>query len=182
MTDTAGRLVGTEFGSRRTALERLDGLRVSLSATSAFPASDPLLFSDPSTEVYFVTDGVRVRGAPAGVRVVSVFDPVDNVGITAFDLRPVPVEPDRFEAFLELANHSSGSKRVVVQIDGAGEQSVQRSVTLAPGQRLGESLELDSFASGPVRALIDAPGDGFELDNVAPTPTSARRGAPASPS
>ena len=167
VTDTAGRLVGTEFGSRRTALERLDGLRVSLHETSAFPTADPLLFSDRGTEIFFVTDGVMVREAPSGVRVISVFEPVDNVGVTAFDLRLVPAEPNRFEAFLELTNHSAGPKRVALRIDGAAGQAMQRVVPLAAGQVLGESLDLDRFSVGPVRVLIDAPDDGFELDNVA---------------
>ena len=167
VTDTAGRLVGTEFGSRRTALERLEGLRVSLNEPSAFPAADPILFSDPETEIYFVTDGVMVREAPSGVLVVSVFQPVDNVGITAFDLRPVPAEPNRVEAFLELMNHSAEPKRVALRVDGASGQTMERAVSLAAGQVLGESFELDRFSAGPVRVLIDAPDDGFELDNVA---------------
>jgi hypothetical protein len=167
VTDTAGRLVGTEFGPRRTALERLEGLRVSLDESSAFPTADPVLFSDPQTEIFFVTDGVMVREVPAGVRTISVFEPVDNVGVTAFDLRPVPAEPARFEAFLELTNHSAEPKRVALRIDGAGGKSLERVVPLAAGQVLGESLTLEQFAAGPVRVLIDAPGDGFEIDNVA---------------
>ncbi len=167
VTDTAGRLVGAEFGSRRSALERLEGLSVSLQETSAFPSADPLLFSDPGTEIYFITDGVMVKEAPAGVQVISVFEPVDNVGVTAFDLRPVPAEPNRFEAFLELTNHAAAPKRVALRIDGAAGQTMQRAVSLAAGQVLGESLDLESFSEGPVRVLIDSPDDGFELDNVA---------------
>jgi hypothetical protein len=167
VTDTAGRLAGAEFSDRRAALERLGGLRVSLAEATAFPAGDPLLVSDPATEIYFVTDGVMVRETPPGVRVVSVFEPVDNVGITAFDLRAVPAEPNRFEAFLELSNHSSEPKRVALQLDGASAVSVSSAVVLGPGQVRGETLDLDRFPSGPVRALIDSPGDGYELDNVA---------------
>jgi hypothetical protein len=167
VTDTAGRLVGAEFGSRRGALERLVGLSVSLNDTSAFPSADPLLFSDPGTEIYFITDGVMVRESPPGVQVISVFEPVDNVGVTAFDLRAVPAEPNRFEAFLELTNHSASPKRVALRIDGTAGQTMQRAVPLAAGQVLGESLDLESFSEGPVRVLIDAPDDGFELDNVA---------------
>jgi hypothetical protein len=167
VTDTAGRLVGTEFSDRRAALDRLEGLRVSLAEATAFPAGDPLLVSDPSTEIYFVTDGVMVQQTPPGVRVVSVFEPVDNVGITAFDLRAVPAEPNRFEAFLELVNHSTEPKRVALRLDGASGVSVSSAVVLGPGQVRGENLDLERFPSGPVRALIDAPGDGYELDNVA---------------
>jgi hypothetical protein len=167
VTDTAGRLVGAEFGTRRRALERLDGLSVSLHESAAFPSADPLLFSDPGTEVYFITDGVMVSEAPSGVQVISVFEPVGNVGVTAFDIRPVPAEPERFEAFLELTNHSASRKRVALRIDGAAGQTMQRAVSLDAGEVLGESLELESFSEGPVRVLIDAPDDGFELDNVA---------------
>jgi hypothetical protein len=165
--DTAGGLVGTEFGSRRAALEVLAALRVSLHEASAFPSADPVLFSAPGTEVFFITDGVMVRDFPAGVQVISVFQAVDNVGITAFDLRPVPAEPDRFEAFLELTNHSSKPKAIGLRLDGAGGRAMERAISLAPGQILGETLELDRFPTGPLRALIDAPEDGFELDNVA---------------
>jgi Aerotolerance regulator N-terminal len=167
VTDTAGRLVGMEFSDRRAALERLDGLRVSLQETTAFPSADPLLFSDPSTEVYFVTDGVMVREVPPGVKVVSVFEPVENVGITAFDLRAVPAEPNRFEAFLELVNHSQQPKRVALQIDGAGGKALEHSIDLTPGQVLASTFDLDRFSSGPLRALIYSPDDGYELDNVA---------------
>ncbi len=167
VTDTAGRLVGTEFGSRRSALERLEGLTVSLHESAAFPAADPTLFSDPDTEIFFITDGVMVREAPPEVRVISVFEPVDNVGITAFDLRPVPAEPNRLEAFLELTNHSAEPKRVALRIDGVAGQAMERAVPLTAGQVLRESLTLDRFSAGPVRVLIDAAGDGFELDNLA---------------
>ncbi len=167
VTDTAGRLVGTEFGSRRTAFERLEGLEVSLHESAAFPTADPNLFSDSETDVFFITDGVMVRAAPPGVQVISVFEPIDNVGVTAFDLRPVPAEPNRLEAFLELTNHSAEPKRVVLRIDGVAGQAMERAVPLTAGQVLGESLTLDRFSAGPVRVLIDAEGDGFELDNVA---------------
>lgn len=167
VTDTAGLLVGTELTDRRAALERLDGLRVSLEESTAFPSGDPTLFSDPSTEVYFITDGVMVREVPPGVKVISVFEPVDNVGITAFDLRSVPAEPNRFEAFLELANHSDKPKRVALQIDGAGGKALEHSIDLTAGQVLASTFDLDRFSSGPLRALIYSPDDGYELDNVA---------------
>jgi Aerotolerance regulator N-terminal len=167
VTDTAGRLVGTELTDRRAALERLEGLHVSLDEATAFPAADPTLFSDPSIEVYFITDGVMIRTVPAGVKVVSVFEPVDNVGITAFDLRPVPAEPNRFEAFLELANRSDKPKRVALQIEGAGGAAIEHSIDLTPGQVLASTFDLDRFSSGPLRALIYSPDDGYELDDVA---------------
>lgn len=167
VADTAGQLVSTGFTGRRSALEQLESLRVSLREAISFPAGDPLALLDETTEIFFVTDGVMVRSMPPGVVTIPVFEPVDNVGITAFDLRPVPAEATRYEAFLELHNHSADAKRVAIQIDGAGGESIQRAVLLEPGQVLGDTLDLGRYLAGPVRALIVAPGDGFALDNVA---------------
>lgn len=167
VADTAGQLPRTELGSRRTALERLEELTLSHSETSIAAGVEGLPSSDRPTDVYFVTDGVLARDFPAGAHVVSVFEPVDNVGITAFDLRPVPAEATRYEAFLELANHSAEPKRVLLQVEGAAGVSTERQITLRPEQTLGQTLDLETFPTGPVRALIDAPGDGYDLDNVA---------------
>ena len=175
VTDTAGQLPGTGFTSRTRAVELLDQLRPSLRDRVRFPEGDPSLADDDETEVYFIGDGVLIQEVPSHVTTVSVFEPADNVGITAFDLRPVPAEPTRYEGFLELSNHGSESTRVALQIDGAGGASVQRAVTLAPGQVLGESLNVDNFLSGPIRVLIDAPGDALTLDNVAYTYLAAPR-------
>ena len=175
VTDTGGQLPGAGFTSRRRALERLDGLQPTLLDRAHFPESDPSLADDDETEVYFIGDGVLIQHVPEHVTTISVFEPADNVGITAFDLRPVPAEPTRYEGFLELSNHGSESIRVAFQIDGAGGASVQRAVTLAPGQVLGESLNVDNFLSGPIRVLIDAPGDALTLDNVAYTYLAAPR-------
>lgn len=163
LTDTAGQAPGGDFMSRRVALERLDRLGLSYSAKTSFPPQE--LFGD--AEVYFVTDGVLVTEVPDDVQVVSVFEPVPNVAITAFDVRPVPANPARYEAFLEIANHGSQSRRVGLQIDGAGGASIQRAVSLGPEEAMGDTLDLAAFASGPVRALIDAEEDGFDLDDVA---------------
>ncbi len=169
VTDTAGQLPGAGFTSRRRALELLDRLQPSLLDRVHFPESDPSLANDDETEVYFIGDGVLIQDVPEHVTTISVFEPANNVGITAFDLRPVPAEPTRYEGFLELSNHGSESTRVALQIDGAGGASVQRAVTLAPGEVLGESLNVDNFLSGPIRVLIDPPGDALTLDNVAYT-------------
>jgi hypothetical protein len=167
LADTAGQLVSVGFADRRAALEALDSLRLSTRENTAFPSGDPFEHLDGQTEVYFVTDGVMVRSVPEGVTTIPVFEPVDNVGITAFDLRPLPSEPTRYEAFLEIQNRSAVAKRVAIQVDGAGGEPISRALQLAPGQVSGETLELDSFLAGPVRALVDAPNDGFALDNVA---------------
>lgn len=173
VVDTGGQLPGTGFTTRARALQLLDGLEPQVRATARFPSGDASLTDAVAeadgtrTEVFFISDGVLVQDVPPGVTTLSVFEPVANVGITAFDLRPVPAEPTRNEGFLELVNHGSEPARVAVSIDGAGGASASRVVNLDPGQVLGESIDVDNFVSGPLRVLIDAPGDAFDLDNVA---------------
>ncbi len=175
VTDTGGQFPGTGFTSRARALELVDELRPALRDRARFPEEDPSLADDAQTDVYLIGDGVLIRDAPSHVTPISVFEPADNVGITAFDLRPVPAEATRYEGFLEISNHGSESTRVVIQIDGTAGASDQRAVTLGPGEVLGENLNVDNFLSGPIRVLIDAPGDALALDNVAYTYLAAPR-------
>jgi hypothetical protein len=175
VTDTGGQLPGTGFTSRARALELLDELQPSLRDRVRFPESDPSLADAPDTDVYLISDGVLVGDVPAHVITVSVFEVADNVGITAFDLRPVPSEPTRYEGFLEISNHGREPARVVIQVDGTAGASDQRVVTLGAGEVLGESLDVDNFLSGPIRVLIDSPGDALALDNVAYTYLAAPR-------
>jgi len=175
VTDTCGQLPATGFVSRRRALELLDGIEPCLEDRGQFPEGYAFSTQHEDTEVYFIGDGVLVRDIPDSVQTISVFEPSDNVGITAFALRPVPAEPTRYEGFLELSNHSTEPKRVAMQIEGAGGASVQSAVTLAPGQVLGEPVDVDNFLSGPIRVLIDSPDDAFALDNVAYTYLAAPR-------
>jgi Ca-activated chloride channel family protein len=175
VTDTSGQLPGSGFTSRVRALELLDELTPSLKDSVRFPEGDPSLEPDLETDVYLISDGVLIQDVPSHVTTISVFEPADNVGITAFDLRPVPAEPTRYEGFLEISNYSTESKRVVIQLDGTAGASDQRAITLGAGEVLGESLNVDNFLAGPIRVLIDAPDDGLELDNVAYTYLAAPR-------
>ena len=171
LTDTGGTLPSSGFTNRTRAFELLSELSPVMENKVRFPWVDVSLPSSADetieTEVYFVSDGVLVSEVPANVKTVSVFETAANVGITAFDLKTVPAEITRNESFLELSNFGLESIRVGVQVQGTGGASLDRVVSLRPGQVMRESLDMDSFISGPIRVLIDAPGDAFTLDNVA---------------
>lgn len=175
LLDTAGDRGGRSFIGRRAALEALEALGPVHGREHRFPDVRDLLGpgSDaaPAADVIFVGDGVYVPEAPEGVERLSVFESVPNAGITAFDVRPLPSDPGRFEAFIEVVRHPVGGDDagvVVLQIDGAGGASARRTLRPDAGTPLGETVPLTGFVAGPVRAVIAIAGDdGLPADDVA---------------
>ena len=180
--DTAGQRGGRSFIPRREALAALDELGPVFGAEHRFPDLADLLpapreAGDRSgVEVAFLGDGVAVPEVPSGVERVSVFEPAANAGITAFDVRPLPADPGRFEAYVEVVRHPGAAEAppdaaagvVALQIDGAGGASLRRVLRVEPGAPTGETVPLTGFVAGPVRAVIAASGgDGFAADDVA---------------
>ena len=168
--DTGGQRGGRSFDDRRAALEAVDALAPVFDAEHALPDVADLLGPDGGAEIVLIGDGVRVSEVPDGVRAISVFEPMDNAGITAFDVRPLPTDPGRFEAFVEVVRHTGAADAgvVVLQIDGSGGASVRRTLRVEPGAPRGETVPLAGFVSGPVRAVIAGAGaDGLAADDVA---------------
>lgn len=168
--DTAGQRGGRSFDDRRAGLEAVAALGPVFDAEHALPDLADLLDSEAATEVVLIGDGVRIPEVPDGARTISVFEPVDNAGITAFDVRPLPTDPGRFEAFVEVVRHTASpdASVLVLQIDGAAGASVRRTLRVEPGVPRGETVPLAGFVSGPVRAVIAGAGaDGLAADDVA---------------
>ena len=160
--DTSGQAPSRDPGDRRSALEILDGLSVSLGAPSRFPT--PVVADGP---LYFISDGVMIDDVPVEAEVISVYDPADNVGITAFEVGSVPSAPLEYQAFLEIANASLRPKEVSVRLSGAGEGGLRETVTLRAGESRGLTIDLSSFDRGPVRVTVITDGDAFAADDLA---------------
>ncbi len=173
LLDTAGQRGGRSFTSSREALADLEAMAPVHGAEHGFPDLEDIFApgADPAS-VVFLGDGVRVPSLPEGVERVSVFEPVANAGITAFDVRPLPTDPGRFEAFVEVVRHPAGpsfeAAVVALQIDGAGGASLRRTLRLEPGIPEGSAIPLEGFVSGPIRAVLAASGeDGYPADDIA---------------
>ena len=171
LLDTAGDRGGRSFIGRRETLEALEALGPVHGREHRFPDVADLLEPGSGADVIFVGDGVYVPDAPEGVERISVFEAAPNAGITAFDVRPLPADPGRFEAFIEVVRHPAEADDggiVVLQIDGAGGASARRMLQVNAGTPLGETVPLTGFVAGPVRAVIAASGeDGLPADDVA---------------
>ena len=75
----------------------------------------------------FVTDGVARLALPARARTLSVFEAVDNVGITAFEVRACPRSRAASRRTSRSTNAAPGGKRVQVQVAGVGAAPTLRA-------------------------------------------------------
>ena len=160
--DTSGQAPPEEPGDRRSALEVLAGLTVSLGGGPEFPD-----LPQGESEVFFVSDGIMVDEAPPEATLISVFEPAHNVGITAFEVEALPSEPTRYHAFVQMKNASSVAKQITLRLSGSNEGGIRDTLTLRAGETRSRSIDLSSFGRGPVRAVVTADSDAFPADDYA---------------
>jgi hypothetical protein len=163
LADTMRRIAIPGFVGRDDALAQLASLRVAYGMTPGLAL--PEQASD--TEMVVITDGVFLGPVPPRARLESVFEAVENAGITAFEVRTQPADARRRFAYVELFNASSVAKRIELAIAGVGNRRVARMVNVAARGTRSEMVDISEFDSGPVRASITMPGDGLASDDVA---------------
>jgi hypothetical protein len=90
-----------------------------------------------------------------------------NAGITVFQIRPVPLEHGRFEAFVQVALNRSAPEPVKGKLDVfLGGLLVQpREIELDPGERFGLVLKLEGAEDQLLRLRLTVPGDCLATDN-----------------
>ena len=162
IVDTSGQAPPTTPGNRPEALDVLAGLTVSLGGEPRFPT-----IPKSDAELHFISDGVMVDDVPDEAILASVFEPADNVGITAFTVNAIPSGPIRYQAFLEVTNTSLEPKEVSVRLVGSGGVGQRDDVTLQPGESRVRSIDLSSFDRGVIRASVISNGDAFVADDYA---------------
>lgn len=160
--DTSGQAPPGEPGDRRSALEVLAELTVSLGDEPQFPD-----LPEGESEIFFISDGVLVDDAPPEATLISVFEPAHNVGITAFQVEALPSEPTRFQAFVQVKNASDVGKQTTLRLSGSNEGGIRDTLTLGPGETRGRSIDLGGFERGPVRAVVTVDSDAFPADDYA---------------
>jgi hypothetical protein len=163
LADTMRRIVVPAFQNREDALAQLASVQVA----HGLPATLPLPEQPDGIETVVITDGVSIGPLPAQAKVESVFEAVENAGITAFEVRALPADSRRALAYVELVNASGIAKRIELAVVGTGGRRVARSVTVAAGGTHNEMIDVSDFDSGPLRASIAMPGDGLAADDVA---------------
>ena len=163
LADSMRRVATPAFRNRDEALAQLSSLQVSYGFAPALPLPEQFA----AIEAIVITDGVSLGPVPAHVTLESVFESVENAGITAFEVRALPADPRRYLAYVELFNASGVEKRIELTVVGIGGKRISRVVPIAPDSSRNEMVDISDFDGGPVRASIAMPGDGFATDDVA---------------
>src|SRR2546429_2591890 len=116
--------------------------------------------------VYLISDGVALEDVPQDVERFSVFERADNVGITAFDVRPVPSRLLEYEAYLEIQNYGRPAE-IRLTLRGTDQERIARSLRLLTDARFRETFDLSNFHGGRIQASIETKNDAFPIDDTA---------------
>lgn len=167
VADTMGFAGSAGYVDRATALAQIERLPIAVTGTARFPALPVGSDLNAKLERYLVSDGVADYRVPEGVMTRSVFSAADNVALIAFEARPLPSDPTRYQAFVQVLNASLLPKQVTLEVTSASGFSATRSFEVAAGTVSDQIVDVSKFESGVLRAQVRAPGDAFSLDNEA---------------
>ena len=163
LLDTIGRLRASGFVDRDSALAALGRASVASWGIARMPPA-PL---PAGAQVHLFTDGVAPIEMPQGAIVHPVFEPADNVAVTAFAARPLPQEPTRFEAVVQVLNASPGERRVRLLIAGGAHFSIAQDLDLRAGETVNAVFDVSDFEGGVLGATAICEADAFALDDSA---------------
>jgi hypothetical protein len=140
-------------------------LAPSAAETSRWPAMPNL------DAVHFITDGASVRPLDRSVIVHSVFEPVPNVAITAFDVRPSLGLERRgtaaqvAEAYLEVANFAPAAQPVRILLQRGTVTINDRRIDMAAGEAYRQVIPLARQGDAALRARVEAPQNALDVDD-----------------
>ncbi|MDP1568922.1 MAG: VWA domain-containing protein [Vicinamibacterales bacterium] len=159
VVDTSGAVRTPPDLDRQQAVDAVDRIRPGAGDRRTPATAEgyaPVIFTDAPQE-----------GLPEGARVVSLFERVSNVGITAFEVRATPARPSEHTAYLSIVNFDAEAREVAITIGAPGRTRVQRTVPLAAGAAFRQVLPMNELDPGVVEARISTAGDRFPADDVA---------------
>ncbi len=162
LADTSGRISTRMTADREELLAALEMMSPT-AATMALPAINP----KGTWETIFISDGANWASLPAGVQLLSVFEPANNIAITGFNIDSGGSDLNARIAHVEITSYSSQSADVVLTLSNESTQIIRRAVTIDVGKTLLATVNLPSELSGGIRAEIESVGDALALDNVA---------------
>lgn len=90
-----------------------------------------------------------------------------NAGITAFRIRPVPLEYSRYEVYVQLALNEGAPEEVQsrLEVSVGGIPNQYREVDLKPGERTGITFRLNGVSEQLLHLRLKTESDVFPLDN-----------------
>jgi hypothetical protein len=162
--DTMGAAVPSGFVSPDAALAELSRL-----TPAFFGIARPPPLPAGSVEIHMFSDGVSALSPAKGTIDHSVFEPAINVAVTAFEARPLPNDPTRYQALVQILNASPRTLAVKLVIAGAPDFQLARELSMPAGEMVDEIFDVTPYPEGVLRAQVSAQGDAFDLDDFAYT-------------
>lgn len=164
VTDTMGMAEVSGFLGKEVAIAALSRLP---SPSFGMPRLPPPYPDGGAAEVHLFTDGVALNDFPENAIVHSLFEPADNVAVTAFEARPLPQDPTRYQAFVQVFNASAQKKQVRLVIRGGAKFARFRELEIPAGTTADETFDVSDFEHGILRADVSAQADSLGADDVA---------------
>ncbi|HEV8644270.1 MAG TPA: BatA domain-containing protein [Burkholderiales bacterium] len=163
MLDSVGRHRVSGFVERDAAIAALARLPAVAWGEAHMPTASLLA----GAQVHLFTDGIAQIDAPERAIVHSVFEPADNVAVTAFEARPLAQDPTRYEALLQVLNASPGNQRVRLLITGGDHFSITQDLDLREGETVNATFDVSDFEGGVLGAAAVFETDALALDDFA---------------
>ncbi|HWH49716.1 MAG TPA: BatA domain-containing protein [Burkholderiales bacterium] len=163
LLDTAGRLGVQGFVERDAAIAALDQMPPAVSGQARMPAASFLA----GAQVHLFTDGVADLDAPPPAVVHAVYEPADNVAVTAFEARPQTQDPTHYEALVQVVNASPGDLRARLLITGGDRFSIAQDLDLSSGETVNATFDVSDFEGGVLGAAVVSETDALALDDFA---------------
>ena len=121
--------------------------------------------------VHFITDGAVARLFDGSVAVHSVFEAIENVAITAFDVRPA-LGPGRggqplpvAEAYLEIANFAPQAQEVHIVLKRGDVTIGDSRIDMAAGEAYRQVIPLSRQGHAALIAHVEADRNALEIDD-----------------
>ncbi|MBL9113982.1 MAG: BatA and WFA domain-containing protein [Verrucomicrobiaceae bacterium] len=162
--------------NRRELARLLEGVApmpIEDSAAPALEVAEQLAVLDAPAEVIFVSDRPPPEAKEPANGIawhwenVAALSP-HNVGISGFDVRPAPLERNRYDGFLRVAASSTNAVAAAssIEVKVSGRLAHLREVTLKPGQEISLLLPLDGADGEQLEVRLTTSGDMLPLDDV----------------
>jgi hypothetical protein len=132
-------------------------------AQTAWETASRLAALDAPSEVVSFSDS-KTKGRWVDVSAAKV----TNVGITAYGVRPAPLERNQYEAYVEVcaAAANAAPEQTTVELRVGSRLAHLRELTLAPGGRESLLVSLEGATGEPLEVRISTVGDQLPWDDV----------------
>lgn len=153
------------------AIEGLSPIHTETNFGAALELLDHLAPSERETHVYLITDGAfpTIDFTPQQslqFAYLPVGQASDNIGITAFQVRPLPDSPHDFQIHLEVTNGTDAEVLTPMELLINGALTDAYELTLPPNESVTRLIRQFSGDGGTVEVFLDYE-DAFGIDNRA---------------